>query len=158
MGKKTIRRPSRLNRQKQDAAEVTGENAVQPRLLSPERANRRHRLRPPPLSPFPRLPVHLSESMKNSRLLFFTGIIAGALLTLAPAFGMLGTVLGMIRTFDELGAPGATDPAALANGISMSLYPAAVGLALFPVGVVVLVISLVCYFRAARSAGPAPAA
>ncbi|AHF94283.1 hypothetical protein OPIT5_10430 [Opitutaceae bacterium TAV5] len=96
--------------------------------------------------------------MKNSRLLFFTGIIAGALLTLAPAFGMLGTVLGMIRTFDELGAPGATDPAALANGISMSLYPAAVGLALFPVGVVVLVISLVCYFRAARSAGPAPAA
>jgi biopolymer transport protein ExbB len=48
--------------------------------------------------------------------------------TIAPLLGLLGTVLGMIKTFHVVSLSGATDPHMLAGGISEALYNTAGGL------------------------------
>lgn len=48
--------------------------------------------------------------------------------TIAPLLGLLGTVLGMIRTFHAVSLSGVTDPNMLAAGISEALYNTAGGL------------------------------
>src|SRR5690606_6165615 len=55
----------------------------------------------------------------------------GALRTIAsmsPLMGLLGTVLGMIRTFNAITTEGVGDPAALAGGIAEALITTAAGL------------------------------
>jgi biopolymer transport protein ExbB len=46
----------------------------------------------------------------------------------APLLGLLGTVIGMIDIFGSQTAPGTSNPAQLAQGISMALYNTAFGL------------------------------
>lgn len=46
----------------------------------------------------------------------------------APLFGMTGTVTGMIKSFESMGASGALEGAAVAVGISEALITTAVGL------------------------------
>ena len=48
--------------------------------------------------------------------------------TLGTLFGLLGTVLGMIRSFGAMGQEGAPDSTALAVGISEALYNTAMGI------------------------------
>jgi biopolymer transport protein ExbB len=48
--------------------------------------------------------------------------------TLGTLFGLLGTVLGMIRSFSAMGNEGAPDSTALAVGISEALYNTAFGI------------------------------
>lgn len=48
--------------------------------------------------------------------------------TIAPLLGLLGTVLGMIRTFHTVSLNGVTNPSTLALGISEALYNTAGGL------------------------------
>lgn len=47
---------------------------------------------------------------------------------LAPMFGFLGTVTGMIKSFEQLAAVGLGNPAAVARGISEALITTAAGL------------------------------
>ena len=49
--------------------------------------------------------------------------------TLGTLFGLLGTVLGMIRSFGALAAEGGADPVALSAGISEALVNTALGIA-----------------------------
>ncbi|MFO0910359.1 MAG: MotA/TolQ/ExbB proton channel family protein [Isosphaeraceae bacterium] len=57
--------------------------------------------------------------------------------TLAPLLGLLGTVIGMIQSFDALGGRGGTAKGeALAHGISLALVATALGLAIAVVSVV----------------------
>ena len=67
-----------------------------------------------------------------NRLERYVGAI-GALASVTPLMGLLGTVLGMIRVFqgvvEEAGAQGMVDPTALAGGIWEALVTTAVGLA-----------------------------
>lgn len=67
-----------------------------------------------------------------SRLERFVGAV-GALASVTPLMGLLGTVLGMIKVFqgvvDEAGAGGIVDPTALAGGIWEALVTTAAGLA-----------------------------
>jgi biopolymer transport protein ExbB len=49
--------------------------------------------------------------------------------TLGTLFGLLGTVIGMIRSFSALATAGAPDSAALATGISEALINTALGIA-----------------------------
>lgn len=92
--------------------------------------------------------------MKTKRRLLIAGMVIGSLLTLAPLFGLLGAVFGMTRAFKTLGQSGIADPQALSDGIGTSLLSTAAGLFVCPVGVVVLTLSLVFFFRLRASSPP----
>lgn len=52
----------------------------------------------------------------------------GTIASISPLMGLLGTVLGMIRTFNSLNQGGVGNPAALAGGIAEALITTATGL------------------------------
>jgi biopolymer transport protein ExbB len=52
----------------------------------------------------------------------------GTIASLSPLMGLLGTVLGMIRTFNAITTEGVGNPAALAGGIAEALITTAAGL------------------------------
>ena len=52
----------------------------------------------------------------------------GTIATAAPLLGLLGTVVGMIEIFGSQAPSGSSNPAALAQGISIALYNTAFGL------------------------------
>ena len=54
--------------------------------------------------------------------------LLGVTATVAPMLGLLGTVLGMIVTFQDIQVAGVGDPAALAGGISQALVTTFAGL------------------------------
>jgi biopolymer transport protein ExbB len=54
--------------------------------------------------------------------------ILATIATIAPLLGLLGTVLGMIKTFHAASLAGVGDPHRLAQGISEALYNTAAGL------------------------------
>ena len=65
-----------------------------------------------------------AAAQQLERYLNALGTIAAA----APLLGLLGTVVGMIEIFGAQAPTGATNPAALAHGISIALYNTAFGL------------------------------
>jgi biopolymer transport protein ExbB len=52
----------------------------------------------------------------------------GTIASLCPLMGLLGTVIGMIQTFNSITMEGIGNPAALAGGISQALISTAAGL------------------------------
>ena len=52
------------------------------------------------------------------------------IITLAPLLGILGTVLGIIQSFDLLGSGGIEDPKAVTGGIARALITTAAGLSI----------------------------
>jgi biopolymer transport protein ExbB len=54
--------------------------------------------------------------------------ILDTIITMAPLLGILGTVLGIIQSFDLLGASGIEDPKAVTGGIAQALITTAAGL------------------------------
>jgi biopolymer transport protein ExbB len=52
----------------------------------------------------------------------------GTIASLSPLMGLLGTVMGMIRTFNAITTDGIGNPAALAGGIAEALITTAAGL------------------------------
>jgi len=68
--------------------------------------------------------------------------VIGALLQLAPIFGLLGTVWGMIQAFAALNAQGVADANTLATAIGHALTSTAIGMAVGVVGLALLCISL----------------
>lgn len=80
----------------------------------------------------------------------FSGVLS-VTITAAPMLGILGTVSGIIRSFQLLGSEGPmTDPVAVAGGISEALITTAVGLG---IAIVVLVPYVVFRGRADRFLG-----
>lgn len=65
----------------------------------------------------------LELPMLEKNLVFLSTIAS-----VATLLGLLGTVLGMIRSFNAMGQAGAPDAAALAAGISEALYNTALGI------------------------------
>ena len=66
----------------------------------------------------------LKETPKLNSMLMFVRIIA----TVAPLLGLLGTVTGMIQTFQAITLFGAGDPQMMAGGISQALVTTVLGL------------------------------
>lgn len=64
------------------------------------------------------------ETPRLERNLVWLETIAGV----APLLGLLGTVLGMIKTFASISAAGLGDPQVLSEGISEAMITTAVGL------------------------------
>jgi biopolymer transport protein ExbB len=52
----------------------------------------------------------------------------GTIASISPLLGLLGTVIGMIRTFNAIRTEGVGDPAALGGGIAEALITTAAGL------------------------------
>jgi biopolymer transport protein ExbB len=76
----------------------------------------------------------VSDLKRNIRVLNGTA-------TLAPLLGLLGTVVGMIQSFDALGGRvGTAKGEALAHGISLALVATAIGLA-------IAIVSIVAYYH-----------
>lgn len=57
-------------------------------------------------------------------------VILDTIITLAPLLGILGTVLGIIESFDLLGSSGIEHPQAVSAGIAQALVTTATGLAI----------------------------
>jgi biopolymer transport protein ExbB len=56
--------------------------------------------------------------------------IVDTLVTAAPLLGLLGTILGIIDTFQALASSGVSDPAAVSRGIGTALFATALGIAI----------------------------
>jgi biopolymer transport protein ExbB len=56
--------------------------------------------------------------------------VLDTIITMAPLLGILGTVLGIISSFDLLGSSGIEDPKAVTGGIAQALITTAAGLAI----------------------------
>ena len=54
--------------------------------------------------------------------------VLDTLITAAPLLGILGTVIGIIHSFDMLGRAGIQDPQAVTSGIAQALITTAAGL------------------------------
>ncbi len=70
------------------------------------------------------VPILESEAVMFGRTLRTVGVLAGAL----PLLGLLGTVFGMIQTFDTLTVEGVAQVDAMAGGISQALITTQAGL------------------------------
>lgn len=68
--------------------------------------------------------------------------ITGVFLQLGTLIGMAGTVIGMFRAFNTLGASGTSDPQQLAESIGTVLIYTAIGLSLSLIGLVLICIAL----------------
>ena len=68
--------------------------------------------------------AHAEEDRRKNRNM----VVLDTIITLAPLLGILGTVLGIIDSFDLLGAGGARDPMAVTGGIARALITTATGL------------------------------
>ncbi len=67
---------------------------------------------------------HIAKKMSQ----FMT--VLDTMITVAPLLGILGTVLGIISSFDVLGASGLADPKLVTGGIAQALVTTAAGLAI----------------------------
>ena len=76
-------------------------------------------------------------------------VIAG-LFILGPLWGLLGTVIGMIQAFGELQSGGDPNTEALAEHIDFSLRTTAIGIAMEPIGVILLVVAIIWLVKVNR--------
>jgi len=72
-------------------------------------------------------------------------IVGGVMALMAPFVGLVGTVIGMNRSFERLASSGITDPAALSNEIGGTLVATSLGILLFFPGLLIFIASL-CWF------------
>jgi len=74
------------------------------------------------------------EDMSSAMFLKLDGRVSARLwvldtiVTAAPLLGLLGTILGIMDTFDALSAGGISDPAAVSRGIAAALLATAIGI------------------------------
>ena len=68
--------------------------------------------------------------------------VSGVALQFGPLFGLIGTIVGMIRAFGDLAEAGSAPGGELANSISIALYTTAIGYVMGIVGIILICISL----------------
>lgn len=75
-----------------------------------------------------------AEDVSSSIYIDFTGRVEARLwlldtiVTAAPLIGLLGTILGIMDTFNALSSGGISDPAAVSRGIAAALIATAIGI------------------------------
>lgn len=78
-------------------------------------------------------------------------VIMDTIITLAPLLGILGTVIGIIVSFDFLGQAGIEDPKAVTGGIAQALFTTAAGLTIALATIIPYNFFVVKVEKAARS-------
>jgi hypothetical protein len=81
------------------------------------------------------------------------GIVIGALLTLGPLWGFLGTMFAMNSAFSGLAGKGISDPHALSSTIGGVLFFQMFGIIACPIGITLCII---CVFQISRTPPPVP--
>ena len=76
--------------------------------------------------------------MKSGKIVALTG----AILQVGPIFGILGTITGMIKTFEAITVSGTGNAEALSAGISEALVTTEIGLTLGFIGTIFLYVAL----------------
>ena len=71
-------------------------------------------------------------------------------------FGLIGTVFGMVRAFDDVSKTGETDHEAMAGNISVSLLSTAWGLVVSVIAFIILIGVLVRFFTLPKVVTPHP--
>lgn len=71
-----------------------------------------------------------------------TWLVAGIVFSLGPIWGMIGTVIGMLLAFGNLGQQ-EPQAEALASNISIALYTTAAGWIACPIGIVIIIVSAI---------------
>ena len=69
-------------------------------------------------------------------------IVIGSIFSLGVVWGLIGTIFGMTRAFNAMGAEGMGQPEALAEDIGIALYTTAIGFIMTPIGIVFLGIGI----------------
>jgi hypothetical protein len=90
------------------------------------------------------------------RSLLICGIVIGVILTLGPAWGLLGTVFGMMHAFQTLGGSGISDPKALSGAIGETLLATTAGLVACPIGILLLAVCIVMLVNLSKEPPPLP--
>lgn len=80
----------------------------------------------------------------QNRGLAIIGIVIGALLMLSPVFGIVWSGFSVNHTLHTVGI---SHPQFLAENIGMTLFATGAGFILFPLGILILALSFVFYFR-----------
>lgn len=77
-------------------------------------------------------------------------IVIGSLLALGPLWGMMGTVIAMVRAFGTLSKTGPATADHLAMDISASFWSTAAGIIVSPIGLAVLIGGIIWLVRINR--------
>lgn len=67
-------------------------------------------------------------------------LVIGVFLALAPLWGMLGTVVAMVNTFNAMQVSSSPPPEELAKNVSIAMSTTAAGVAVCPIGILILVL------------------
>ncbi len=84
-------------------------------------------------------------------------LIGGGVLTLGgPALGVLGTVIGMVWSFNTLGREGVADPESLSSNIGVSLMSTTGGFVLGVFGLSILIAGIIIMIATKQKPTPPP--
>jgi hypothetical protein len=88
----------------------------------------------------PTADIESSSSFHRARGRWISRI--GVALFTGPIWGMIGTVIGMVRAFSKLAESGDAAPEALANDISIALITTMIGISVGLVGAILILVAL----------------
>jgi len=81
----------------------------------------------------------------------FCRLIAGIILALGPVWGQIGTAIAMVRAFAEVSENESASPELLAEHISSALYTTLAGYIALPIGIVLIVVTVIRLSRKTKS-------
>lgn len=74
-------------------------------------------------------------------------VVIGSVLAISPLWGLLGTVIGMLRAFAAAQQSTPVPPEHLASNVSLSLLATAAGVAISPIGLALLIGGIIWFVR-----------
>jgi len=82
------------------------------------------------------------EPKKPNKKKLISWLIVGIIISLGPAWGVLLTIISMIHSANTLSQT-SVDPQVLADKIAISMNATAIGFIMFPIGLIIVIITLI---------------